>query len=160
MTDREKLLKILSDLFIPVIEAKGFSRHQIHKEKNFPFGDFRREGASGFEVIEIQFDKNGGARFVINFGIIPKVGFEDSHGQHFSPGEIIISWLPEWYRIYPNRFFKTWFSSSVISGLSLTTEPVLKVVQLIPEIEEWFRTSKIGPHVKRAGYPISVKSQT
>ena len=42
---------------------------------------------------------------------------------------------------------------------SRTIKIVDRAIALYPEVEVWFDTRKVGPHIRRLGYPIKLKTQ-
>jgi hypothetical protein len=164
--NRDLLLRILQERAIPVLAERGFQQVALSEEErrsrelnfSFPFGCMRRSRGSDLELLEIQLDKKGAAKFVINFGVVPPEGV-DFLGKHFAQSEASVSALPEWYRLHSCRGCMKWFSPSRISlssdKVSKVTKAVDHAVALVPEIENWFETRNVGPHLRRVGYPIS-----
>jgi len=68
----------------------------------------RRKGAD-LELIELQLDKRGEARFVLNFGRVPPEGVVVSW-RHFDQSEAVVAALSESYRLYSCQATMAWFS--------------------------------------------------
>lgn len=158
--DRKILRRLLEKHFIPLLEAKGFERLPLPEKKRksgelkwaFPLGRLRRIKGADHEVIEIQFDKHGGAKFTLNFGVVPAEGIDLPWG-HFEQDEVGVSGLPESCRLYSCRSLMRWFSPPWFSWRSdretRISKAVDRAIKLLPEVEAWFETGKVGRHVKR-----------
>jgi hypothetical protein len=70
--------------FYPFVERRGFVRS---KSRNPLFTVFRRTTSEAVHVFEVQWDKYGKPRFVINFGEAPPGGL-DVGGAHVSANEV------------------------------------------------------------------------
>jgi hypothetical protein len=164
---RHVLLGILRERLIPVILERGFQQIAISDgsgelRSSFPFGYMRRLKGSDFELLEIQLDKHGGAKFVLNFGVVPPEG-ADVPWRHFEQTETRVSALPEWYRLHSCRGCMKWFSPSWLALSSDKTSRIARAVDraiaLYPEVENWFATRRVGSHMRRVGYPITARSR-
>jgi hypothetical protein len=165
---RELLLQILRERLVPILTERGFEQIALSGEErrsheinfSFPFGYMRRINGSDFELLEIQLDKHGAARFVLNFGVAIPEG-ADVPWKHFEQDEVRVSALSEWYRLYSCCGCRRWFSPSWLALLSNESSRAIKAVDravvLVPEIENWFATRIVGPHTRKVGYPIRLK---
>ena len=171
--DRKILRRLLEKRFIPLLEVKGFERLPLPEKDRksgamkwaFPLGRLRRVKGADHEVIEIQFDRYGGAKFTLNFGVVPPDGLDLPWG-HFSQDEASASGLPERCRLHSCRgclrwFSPSWFSPSLFSRRSDRETQIAKAVdraiKLLPEVEAWFETGKVGRHVKRTRIQFSLE---
>jgi len=163
MSDRKLLLQTLQDHLVPVILKDGFEQVPLPKEISspetkaaFPFGLMRRKKGRDFELIEIQLDKGGAPKFVVNFGIAPSEGVNLPWG-HLAQDKLGVSALPEAYRLYSSATFAKWFSPPLIAPLSGKESKVQKAVDhaagLYQEIKVWFANRSVGPHMRKFGYP-------
>src|SRR4051812_42603302 len=115
--DRELLIEALGERFIPLLAERGFVLYPIANKESvsgelraaFPFGQLKRTKGSDVELLEIQFDKVGAARFVINIGVVPPGGVILPWG-HFASDIVIASGLPEAYRLHSGTIRRSWFS--------------------------------------------------
>ncbi len=113
----------------------------------------KRPNGKNIELLDIQMDKGGKLQFVINFGIAPPEGVIWPWGK-LTQNEITASGAPEHCRLYDSRFYchMRWFSVSpfpYFSNLETRIDKTVNhLIELYPEIEEWFKTQKIGPHIK------------
>lgn len=165
---RDLLLRILRERLIPVLAQRGFEEIALSEEErrsremniSFPFGHMRRLKGSDLELLEIQLDKHGAAKFALNFGVVPPEG-ADVPWKHFEQSEARVSALSESYRLYSCRGCMKWFSPSRIAlssdEIARATKAVDRAVALFPEVEDWFATRNVGPHMRRVGYPIRPK---
>ena len=162
--DRDLLLRILQERLIPMLLARGFEQLAFPATErsreidfSFPFGYFRRIKGANVELLEIQLAKHDTAKFVLNFGSVPPEG-ADLPWKHYEQAEALVSALPEWYRLFSCRWSMKWFSPPWVSLpgdlVTRTTKAVDHAIDLYPEIEAWFATRTVGPHMRRVGYPI------
>jgi hypothetical protein len=173
MADRRKqLLDLIQERLIPVLHDIGFERVSLSRDdqrspdmrRAFPLGILKRHRKSVLDVIEIQLDKHGAARFVVNFGIVPPEGICLPWAQ-LAQEEVTASDLPEAYRLHSKENSLKWFSPSIFAWpldfSSRARRTVDHAVALIPEIEEWFASRKVGQHIRpmvRAVVPHSNQS--
>ena len=151
-----------------MLERRGFSSVALsgadarcaEMRTGFPFGRQKRPHGANLELVQLQLDKHGKAKFVINFGVVPPEG-ADVPWQHFDQAEAPIEALPAWYRLYDCRGCMRWFGRSwlAIFGDTATqiTRAVDRSIALYPEIEEWFASRSKGPHLRRVGYPLRLR---
>jgi hypothetical protein len=147
-----------------MLVAHGFARYPLStKERDsaemqtaFPFGRMKRARGSELEILEIQFDKRGGARFVVNFGKVPPEGVSLPWG-HFGQNEISASGLPNAFRLYSVAMWSKWFSLGWLARNynARATDVVSRAIALYPEVESWFVSSAVGPHIRKFGFPSS-----
>jgi hypothetical protein len=162
--NRDLLLRILEQRFIRMLLDGGFEQlplsradRESHEMRfSFPFGYMRRIKGRNFELLEVQLDKHGRTKFVVNVGIVPPEG-ADVPWKHFDQTEARVSALSESYRLYSCRWCMKWFS---VPWLTLpfdlesrTRNAVDRAIELYPEIEAWFAARTVGPHMRRIGYP-------
>jgi len=161
---RKLLIGALQEGLVPVLLQKGFAQIPLHRtspemERAFPFGYMRRVKQSRHESVEIQLDKRGGAKFVLNFGVVPTEGV-DLPWAHIDQDKASASDLPEAYRLHSCRGCMRWFSPPLLAWprdlKSRTRKAVDQAVSLYPEVEIWFASGKVGPHIRRFGFPIKV----
>ncbi len=161
---RKDLLGALEARFIPVLLAKGFKQFPLEGEENkspemktaFPFGYMKRQKGGDLHLLEIQFDKHGAAKFVLNFGVVPRGGIS-LPWIHLEQDKASVSALPDAYRLYQKRSRMKWFSASFFASLFNRESRIGKVVDdviaLYPEIETWFASGSVGLHMRKFGYP-------
>ncbi len=139
--------------FYPLAEHHGFS---IDKTAT-PFGlDFRRITPACVDVFNLQWEKYGRPRFVLNFGQCPGGG-ATHYGEHFPPEQVLSYMGAKHGRLQPGRGSHTtsWFSQDrpFFQRVLLwrkkrpAAEVVDSLIALFPELEEWFRHGTEGPHL-------------
>ena len=139
--------------FYPFAEARGFVRA---KSTHPLFAVFRRFDGQKVQVFNVQWDKYGEPRFVVNFGEGPRSGVE-LWGKHI-PGEALEPQdCPESGRLQrrPGASMGCWFQlTKPFLEAARTLEwryPAAAVVdQLLaafPEVEAWWQDRRIGPHI-------------
>lgn len=156
-TPRSVLIDAVQRDLMPRLASEGFrERNEVERGKGsnrefqtaFPVPRLIRLKGDQLELVEIQFDKHGAPRFILNFGIVPEGGVTLPWG-HFGPAEVGASSLPRACRLYSRRLLLKWF------GLGLfprdirrrATKSALRATSLIPEVLRWFETSEMGPHI-------------
>jgi hypothetical protein len=153
MTDAHELRELIKARLFPYVEARGFirdrSRHPL-------FTTFRRFVGNNAQVFNVQWDKRGAPRFVVNFGEGPKAGVS-LWGRHIPGDELEPQDCPESGRLQRKRgpYLRCWFQ---------TTKPLLEAVRTLersypvatvvdmavaafPEVEAWWENRTVGPHV-------------
>lgn len=78
-TQRAILIKALNKRFIPILLAKEFLQYELtgvdrasgQIRRAFPFGRMKRRKDAELQLLDIQMDKGGATKFVLNFGVAP-----------------------------------------------------------------------------------------
>ena len=157
---RNILLQEIKNRLLPIFTEKGFTLFPLSSEeasselkKAFPLGRLKRARAEELDIIEIQFDKKGKPKFVINFGIVPEGGVTLPWGEYLHQDKADVSALSNAYRLYSSSGRKRWFKPSFFSNNSKDTLKKLvdKSIELSVEIEEWFNSKVIGKHMIKFG---------
>src|SRR5262249_15893351 len=119
------------------------------------FAPFRRRRGDKVHVFDVQWDKYGAPRFVINFGEAPSSGVE-IRGKHIPADDL------ETYHCLVGRLQRrrggslgTGFElrgalSDAVSSLRWNYQPeevVAQVIACFTELEAWWQTRREGPHV-------------
>lgn len=158
---RKILLRDIENRLIKVFVDNGFVVFPLTPEeqkspeikKAFPLGRLKRTNDKILEIVEIQFDKHGKAKFVINFGVVPEAGVT-LPWTHIEQNNADVSALSEAYRLYSQSLFPNWFELGILS--EKTEENVKKLVDkaiaLYPEIETWFSSKVVGKHMRKFGF--------
>ena len=140
--------------FVPYLTERGF----VIDERNSPtFLEFRRVTSDWVYLVDIQWEKSGDPRFVINFGKCPPTGIT-IRGQHYAPEEVCASWMPEYGRLQPHGGPSTanWFRldkplmKRLLSGeKSYPPEVVVaELKRLFAEVEAYWATGTVGKHLR------------
>lgn len=139
--------------FFPFMQQRGF----VLDQQDAPsFWRFRRITATEAHIVEIQWEKYGRRRFVVNFGRCPKDGLS-LRGEHIPVEKISAGWLDGGGRLRPgsSRTTAGWFRQDkpllnrLFSSEKLVpaSQVVSQLMMLFPEIEEYWERGAIGKHV-------------
>ncbi len=141
---------------IPHILASGFQPdgRPIWEQNQYGhlFRRFLRRHGEKLELLEIQFDKQGRAAFVLNFGAAPPEGVL-TYGEHRPQAGTAFMHLPLRARLYAGRALRMrWFGLPWMR-IPLLRDPtadqiVEKAIRLFPQIEAWLREGVEGPNVR------------
>jgi hypothetical protein len=152
----QQLRAAVKERLIPHIQASGFQADTRKMWKHDPYRHqtrrFMRWNAKKLELVNIQFDKHGSAKFVFNLGVVPAEGV-DYLGHHYTQMDADISALPQNARLYAgNPYVMRWF------GFPLLKVPVLRnpsaenivqhAIRLFPQAEAWLREGIVGPNIR------------
>jgi hypothetical protein len=151
------LRSALKTVFFPHAEAHGFV---IDKSKQPQFTVFRRRLGDRVQVFDVQWDKYGLPRFVLNFGEAPATGLV-RQGQPVAPQDVqVYDCLPS-LRLQRRRggSMRCWFQLrrpllEQLTSLSREYSPeevAHAVTDSFAEVEAWWRTRAKGPHVHGFG---------
>ena len=153
---RGNLIQLLRNRLLPAFEQNGFEVIALHADEQksrevqnaYPLGRLRRKKNDGsYELVEIQLEKRGAPKFRINFGTVEGI---DHPVKHVDQDEAAVHYLSFYAELYSFPFFRKWFSASSTTKTSAQLEELVgRVIGLIPEIEMWFETGKVGTHVRQ-----------
>ena len=154
-----ELRRELKRRFYPFVAGHGF---QVDT-KYGPIGtDFRRITSTCVDVFDIQWEKYGRPRFVLNFGKTPADGV--MHFDEQVPPEKVLSYMgAQSGRLQPRRgpSANSWFRQDPTFFRRVLlrqpdrhpTDVVDELLVLFPELEEWFKNGQVGPHMSLVVYP-------
>jgi len=139
--------------FIPYVQGQKFD---LVKSTRL-FMEFRRVRQDVVNFFDIQFEKCGQPRFIVNYGTCPSAGLS-INGKHFTPKEISASWLPDSGRLMPGKGATTanWFRQDkplfarIVSRepLRTATQVVSELLLLFQELEVYWSTGALGSHMR------------
>ena len=139
--------------FIPHLVEKGFSTDMRHAPQFFMF---RRISTDAVTACDIQWEKYGRPRFVVNFGQCGPDGVV-MRGEHVLPRDILSYHGIVRGQLRPGKgaTSRNWFRQdrplleSIIRWSQFYTpqEVVLRLIGLFPEIEEFWASGRVGPHI-------------
>jgi hypothetical protein len=145
--------------WVPLLERKGFS---VHTSDAPTFVGFCRKTSESAHLLELQWEKYGRPRFVVNFGKCALEGLL-IRGERFPVENVCVGWLEEHGRLQPRRGHSTshWFSQEVsllkrfFAGQTLRApaEVVQELVALFPEVETYWATGEVGDHLMMVRIP-------
>jgi len=149
------LRREIKRVFVPYVESKDFSS-DLRSAPNFLC--YRRIEADEVHVCDIQWEKYGRPRFVLNFGKAPADGVVDILGKHVMPEDILPSHAPIRGRLTPHSGGMTgsWFRQDrplierlvTWSRLRPPEQVISQLMTLFAEVEEFWKSGTIGPHMR------------
>jgi hypothetical protein len=147
------LRRAIKRSFVPLMEGKGFrtdTRDMPH------FLAFRRVTPERVYVCDIQWEKYGRPRFVLNFGGCGPQGVV-CDGKEIEPADVTASATPWNGRLWPGPSPATsnWFRQdrSLLrrlwkgSSLRPPDEVIRDLVDLFPEVEDYWENGTVGKHI-------------
>jgi hypothetical protein len=156
------LRREIKDRFIPAMTAKGFSCDMRQAPGYFTF---RRIAADSVHVFDIQWDKTGRPRFVVNFGMCDAAGVVVG-SERIAAENVFTNSTPVWGRLSPGsgRTTAGWFRQdrpllewiATWSDQRSPAEVVATLLTLFPEVEEFWRSGRTGPHSRVFAPPRKV----
>jgi hypothetical protein len=144
----------LKKRFIPYAEQRGFSVDQSHQPISTTF---RRRRGDIVHAFDIQWDKGGRPRFVVNCGMsslreIPEEQKEsalqevwpfaaDKSGRLFRRRGLL---LGSWFRLDVPLHKRVFLFRSSYDPDAVVDE----LLELFPELETWWDSGTVGPHMR------------
>ena len=147
------LRREIKRVFVPVASARGFSADP----RDAPdFLGFRRTVGATVQLFDLQWDKDGDARFVVNVGSCPASGLV-LPDRVVPPDAVVASWTDNAARLQPRSGATTasWFRQDKPLPARLlarekfhdASEVVSQLVSLFPEVEAYLADGRVGPHL-------------
>ena len=153
MTRTKQLRDAVKERFFPYAESRRFVRE---KSAHPHFTTFRRIDGHKVRVFNVQWDKYGHPRFVLNFGEGPLSGVI-LWGKHKAGQELEPQDCPESGRLQRRKggSLRCWFQLNkplldVIRTMEWRYPPEAVVNELLsafPELEAWWEHRTVGPHI-------------
>lgn len=154
MGNTTELRREIKRTFVPFAEARGFIIDQRYAPQ---FLEFRRATGGELHLFDIQWEKYGKRRFVVNFGKCPSEGI-DFNGEWLSPDRVSPAHCSANGRLQPGKgpMTSSWFRQDkpflkrLLSRESLYPpgQVVGQLIALFPEIEAYWQAGNIGPHLR------------
>ena len=148
-----ELRRHLKSTFYPFAEARGFRLDNRHAPT---ITRFRRPTSDAVHLFELQWEKYGRPRFVVNFGACPPSGLQ-LEGRQLAPEELFVGWLPGNGRLQPLKGTGSgsWFRQDkpwlgrLLSGARLrpAAEVVEELLELFPEVERYWNEGRRSEHL-------------
>ena len=148
-----ELRRELKRRFFPQLERMGFTLDNSSAPNTTRF---RRAAGESVQILEVQWEKYGKPRFVVNFGVCPAEGLQ-VRGETFPVDRVMAGWLEEFGRLQPRRGHSTskWFSQDKPWWRRLFASrqliPPARVVDdllaLFPEVEAYWADRVVGKHL-------------
>lgn len=147
----------LKATLFPHAQALGYAVDTSHQPQ---FTVFRRRVGAEVHLFEVQWDKSGRPRFVINFGKASAEGVV-WNGEAIAPDKLEVHHCRPWLRLQRRRggSMGCWFQLRrplieqvlTLSREYTPDEVAHAVVACFAEVEEWFSSGAKGPHVHGLG---------
>lgn len=167
LANRAALLAALKQRLIPLLTSSGFVIHPLSSDERssaemrgaFPLGYMKRRSGEDLQLLEVQFHRD---RFVLNLGVVPPTGVDLPWG-HFAQEDVSTGGLCESCRLYSRPRFMRWFALLRFGGdrRQRAAKTVDRLLVLYPEVEAWFATRALGPHLRRSSFawPITAAGE-
>lgn len=159
------LRRELKKRFYPFVAEHGFRIDMTHSPFNIAF---RRITAERIDVFDIQWEKSGRPRFVVNFGQCSPSGAVH-FGEQVPPDRVLPYMGSSSGRLQPKKGSGTrvWFRQdrSFLRRVVLRHQPrpaahvVDELLCHFPELEEWFQHQRMGLHMTILSYPWQKQSE-
>lgn len=153
-----ELRRELKRTFFPFVQGRGFC---IDHRDAPTFTRFRRHTPEAVHLFEVQWEKYGAPRFVINFGTSPPQGLE-INGELHAPERLYVGWLPRNGRLQPKggTSSRSWFrqDESLLRRwmpgsrkLRAASDVVDELLHLFAELEAYWNDGTVGQHLRMSG---------
>jgi hypothetical protein len=147
MTHSQDLRQAVKTRFYPFVESRGFVRGKATSL----FTVFRRRDGETLRIFDIQWDKYGGPRCVINFGEVPLRSLRVDERELETHNCETLGRLKRKKGPYLGSWFQLkmpWLEA--IASMRMRYEPeevVDQLLALFPEVEAWWSDKTEGPHL-------------
>ncbi|MEZ0261193.1 MAG: hypothetical protein ACAH80_09295 [Alphaproteobacteria bacterium] len=150
------LRREITTIFVPAMQRRGFT---VDKRDLPVFLRFWRIKDDEAHLFDIQWEKYGRPRFIVNFGRCPAAGLV-IRGKHYAPQDVLASWTPEGGRLQPQpgTSSRSWFRQdkpflqSLFSREKLRPADEVIAVDLLctfGEVEMWWESRTRMAHMHR-----------
>jgi hypothetical protein len=151
---RRELIDTVRKRLVPALEGLGFSLVALSDQEKrsevgaaFPFGRLRRSTATGFDLVEIQFNKDGSASFRLNIAQVPTAGIEHAVGR-VAAEDVWVHYLDHFCTLYARRFLRRWFHVEEAARQDQIDATVERVVDLLPQVDDYLRHGRRGGNLR------------
>ncbi len=155
---RKNLVNQLESKLVSRLRALGFQSVGLNQselsDREFvtahPLGFHRRPSDGGYDLIDIQFDPRGDARFAINAAHVGPDGIRLPWGKIVDMEDAHATDSVSYVRLIDGPVWKRWFGARLFSkrSLSQAEEIVDRALEKFAEIEVWFQTGECGRHLE------------
>jgi hypothetical protein len=149
-----ELRREIREVFLPLMTTKGFKVDLRHMPQVMTF---RKIEADRILICDIQWEKYGRPRFVMNFGSCGANGSE-LNGAQVAANDVNVWDAPDRGQLAPgrSRTVAGWFRqdktflSRLLSGTDLrpASDAVRDLIRLFPEVEGYWLDGTCGPHLR------------
>lgn len=155
--NKKSVCKMIDDVLVSYLIDKKFFLRKYQKEESgqgifsvFPMGVLVRiRGSRELDMVEVQFDKSGENKFIINFGICDKDGIVTPWGHHIAAEKASPSDLPSYYSVHSSGFFGRWFSIQNEMDMKKTSSVLMDVGK---SIDDWFVGGVLPKNTRKKGF--------
>lgn len=154
MGNTTELRREIKRTFVPFAEARGFNFDQRYSPQFF---EFRRIIDGKLHLFDIQWEKYGKPRFVVNFGKCPAAGVE-FNGEMLSPDHVRPAHCSVKGRLQPGKrpMTSSWFrQDKPLLARLLSREPLYspgqvvgELITLFHELEAYWQDGNSGSHLR------------
>jgi hypothetical protein len=90
----------------------------------------------------------------ISINVGPNLSCLNNVWGHFAQAQVSASALPDACRLYSTRRWMRWFSLGwfPFDNAARANNLMTKAIALFPEVEAWFVSKKLGPHLRFFGF--------
>jgi hypothetical protein len=158
----QELRSAVEQLLVPYVTSRGFEADTREIYKPDPhrhlFKRFLRKNGDKLELLDIQFEKHGRPKFVLNFGVVPPEGVH-YYGHLYTQQNAGVAALPVWGRLCMRRpWGLRWFGFPFVKVPLLRNpsadEVAREAIQTFSQVELWFRDKTRGPNVGLIKAPV------
>lgn len=157
-THRAHLVETIKHKLVPMLRRLGFEPVPLTPEEKrseigaaFPFGRLHRSSAAGFDLVEIQLDKDREISFRLNLARVPSAGIEHAVG-HVKAEDVWVHYLDHFCELYSNRFLRRWFAiRKPLDDHSAPAEIealVERAVTMLDQVETYFASGRAGRNMR------------
>ena len=157
--DRRWLKRSVTKFLLPAFQQIGFASQPLRRALgtdrslgiHMPFGELRRAGPDGEELVQLELMPKQLAALRITFGIVPAAGIDTISG-HVPADEMLAYWLPLYYQLCPNPRNMWYFLIARPLGKSIDQEAyddmVRAIVSILPQVDAALRRGECGANVR------------
>jgi hypothetical protein len=157
--DRRWLKRSVTTILLPAFQQMGFTslplKGALGREQSvrnhFLFGELRRAGPDGDELVQLELMPKQRAALRITFGIVPATGIDSVSG-HIPADEVLACWLPLYYELCPNPRRMWYFLIARLPGKTIDQEAynemVRAIVSILPQVDVALRSGKCEEYVR------------
>lgn len=162
MSEKYGIRHAIREEFEPWMVRKGF---QMTRKQGSTSVIFRKTCSDKIRLCDIQWDKYGKSRFVMNFGCCSIKGIVTWEGRMIMPEDMYPSWSPVWGRLTDGfliaglgwfRLDPPWYKWPWIKACHQSPAVLIaRLKERFIEVEEFWETGKNGPHIRIYKNPLA-----
>jgi hypothetical protein len=154
MGPRARLNQLLTERLVPELKRRGFAGPE-KISGNGLFHEFTRRKGDVNEMLDIQFEKSGLPRFLINLSLLPAAGGDAIVEQG---GTVVAGRVTPQPGPYTRHWFRAdrlWWERLMGKTDSREEDAVLEAVGMLEEIDRWWSSPLPSLHIRDASvkYP-------